>query len=64
GVWNERLDERVQSRSARMRRDLRDAVVNASDFPVTDMFDTTYADITPELAAQRRQLLAELAKEA
>ncbi|MBV9516217.1 MAG: pyruvate dehydrogenase (acetyl-transferring) E1 component subunit alpha [Mycobacteriaceae bacterium] len=63
GVWNERLDERVQSRSARMRRDLRDAVVNASDFSVTDMFDTTYADITPELAAQRRQLLAELAKE-
>ena len=50
GVWNERLDERVQARSARMRAELRDAVVGAADIDVTEMFDTTYADITPDLA--------------
>jgi 2-oxoisovalerate dehydrogenase E1 component alpha subunit len=63
GVWSERLDERVQARSARMRTELRDAVVEAPDLAVTDMFDTTYAEITPDLADQRQQLLAELAKE-
>jgi pyruvate dehydrogenase E1 component alpha subunit len=64
GVWNERLDERVQAKSARMRTELRDAVVEAPDIAVTEMFDTTYADITPELVEQRQQLLSELAKEA
>lgn len=63
GVWSERLDERVQARSARMRTELRNAVVEAPDLPITEMFDTTYADITPELAEQRKQLLNELAKE-
>ena len=63
GIWSERLDERVQARSARMRTDLRAAVVEAEDIDVTEMFDTTYADITPDLARQRQQLLSELAKE-
>ncbi len=63
-VWNERLDERVQARSARMRAELRTAVVEAADIDVTEMFDSTYADITPELAQQRQRLLSELAKEA
>lgn len=63
GVWSQRLDERVQARSARLRTELRDAVVGAPDMVATEMFDTTYADITPELAAQREQLLSELAKE-
>ena len=63
GIWSERLDERVQARSARMRNELRTAVVEAEDIDVTEMFDTTYADITPNLAEQRQQLLSELAKE-
>jgi 2-oxoisovalerate dehydrogenase E1 component alpha subunit len=63
GAWNERLDERVQARSARMRRELRDAIVGAPDIAVPDMFDTTYAEITPDLAEQRQQLLSELAQE-
>jgi len=63
GVWNERLDERVRTRSARMRTELRGALVGAPDVAVTDMFDTTYADITPDLVEQRQQLLNELAKE-
>ena len=50
--------------SKRLRTELRDAVVGAPDIDVTEMFDTVYADITPNLAAQREQLLAELAKEA
>jgi len=39
-------------------------VVGAPDFDVTEMFDTVYHDITPDLAHQRDELLAELAKEA
>ena len=64
GVWTERLDERVAAKSARLRAELRESVVGAEDFDVTDMFDTVYHDITPDLMAQRQQLLAELAKEA
>jgi 2-oxoisovalerate dehydrogenase E1 component alpha subunit len=64
GVWTERLEQRVAARSKRLRTELRDAVVGAPDIDITEMFDTVYADITPALAAQREQLLAELAKEA
>ena len=64
GVWSERLEHRVAARSKRLRAELRDAVVGAPDIDITEVFDTVYADITPTLAAQREQLLAELAKEA
>ena len=64
GVWTERLEERVAARSKRLRTELREAVVGAPDIDITEMFDTVYHDITPNLAAQREQLAAELAKEA
>lgn len=64
GVWTERLEERMAARSKRLRAELRDAVVGAPDFDVAEVFDTVYHDITPDLAAQRDRLLAELAKEA
>jgi 2-oxoisovalerate dehydrogenase E1 component alpha subunit len=64
GIWNERLEERVAAKSKRLRAELREAVVGADDFDVTEMFDTVYHDITPDLVAQREQLVAELAKEA
>ncbi len=64
GVWTERLEERVEARSKRLRTELREAVVGAPDIDITEMFDTVYHDITPTLAAQREQLVAELAKEA
>jgi 2-oxoisovalerate dehydrogenase E1 component alpha subunit len=64
GVWKERLDERVKARSERMRAELRAAVIDAPDFDITEIFDTTYADITPDLVEQRQRLLTELAKEA
>jgi pyruvate dehydrogenase E1 component alpha subunit len=63
GIWSQRLEDRVTARSARLRADLRASVVDAPDPPVTDMFDMTYAEIPPLLAAQRQQLLAELAQE-
>jgi 2-oxoisovalerate dehydrogenase E1 component alpha subunit len=63
GVWTERLEERVAARSKRLRTELRESVVGADDFDVGEMFDTVYHDITPELARQREQLRAELAKE-
>jgi 2-oxoisovalerate dehydrogenase E1 component alpha subunit len=62
GVWTERLEERVATRSQRLRAELRDAVINTPDVDVAEVFDTVYHDITPELARQRDQLAAELAK--
>jgi pyruvate dehydrogenase E1 component alpha subunit len=64
GVWTERLEERVSARSQRMRAELRDAMINTPDVDVAELFDAVYHDITPELARQRDQLAAELAKEA
>lgn len=63
GLWTEQLHERVTAHSQRLRAELRAAVVDAPDLAVTDVFDTVYAEITPELSAQRAQLLDELAKE-
>lgn len=64
GVWTERLEERVATRSQRLRTELRESVVGADDFDVAEMFDNVYHDITPNLVRQRRELLAELGKEA
>ena len=64
GVLTERLEQRVAAHSRRLRTELRDAIVGAPDPDITEMFDTVYADITPDLAAQRELLRAELAKEA
>jgi pyruvate dehydrogenase E1 component alpha subunit len=63
GIWTERLEERVAAKSKRLRAELRESLVGAADFDVTDMFDTVYHDITPDLLAQREQVVAELAKE-
>jgi 2-oxoisovalerate dehydrogenase E1 component alpha subunit len=64
GVWTARLEERVAARSARLRTELRAAVIDDPDFDVAEVFDAVYHDITPELARQRDQLAAELAREA
>ncbi|GAY18561.1 pyruvate dehydrogenase (acetyl-transferring) E1 component subunit alpha [Mycobacterium sp. shizuoka-1] len=61
GTLTERLEARVQARSARLRAELRDGVVGAPDVDVDEVFDHVYAEITPVLAAQRAQLRAELA---
>jgi pyruvate dehydrogenase E1 component alpha subunit len=64
GVWTARLEDRIAARSKRLRAELRESVVDAVDFEITDVFDTVYHDITPDLLAQRAQVLAEIAKEA
>ncbi|WP_255605863.1 pyruvate dehydrogenase (acetyl-transferring) E1 component subunit alpha [Mycolicibacterium xanthum] len=64
GVLTDRLEERVAARSRRLRVELRDAVVGAPDGDVAEVFDTVYADITPDLVRQRDQLMTELAREA
>ncbi|WP_319447965.1 MULTISPECIES: pyruvate dehydrogenase (acetyl-transferring) E1 component subunit alpha [unclassified Mycobacterium] len=64
GVWSERLEERTATRSARLRSELRRAMIEEPDIDVTEVFDTVYHDITPELMRQRDGLAAELAKEA
>ncbi len=63
-VYSDRLERRVAARAERLRAELRDAIVGAPDPDITELFDTVYAEITPELAAQREQLRTELAKEA
>lgn len=64
GVWSDRLEERVAARSNRLCAELRNAVVGAPDIDIDEVFTTVYAEITPALEGQRRQLRAELAKEA
>ncbi|MBS4727239.1 pyruvate dehydrogenase (acetyl-transferring) E1 component subunit alpha [Mycobacterium sp. SM1] len=62
GLWSPQLEDRVTARSTRMRAELRDAVVGAPDIDIDDVFTTVYAQITPGLEAQRRQLRAELGR--
>ena len=63
-LFSDRLEERVAARSRRLRKELRDAVFGAADFDVYEVFDNVYGDITPDLAEQRHQLMAELTKDA
>jgi pyruvate dehydrogenase E1 component alpha subunit len=63
GLWSQRLEERVTARAERLRTELRDAVFGAPDVDVDEVFTTVYADITPELQAQRAALHTELARE-
>lgn len=63
GVLTDRIAERVAAKAARMRTDLRAALVGAVDPDIGEVFDTVYHDITPELARQRDELLVELGKE-
>lgn len=62
GLWSQRLEEQVTARAKHVRSELRDAVFDAPDFDVDEVFTTVYAEITPGLQAQREQLRAELAR--
>jgi 2-oxoisovalerate dehydrogenase E1 component alpha subunit len=64
GVLTDRLQQRVDAHGVRLRKELRDNIFGSPDPDVLELFDTVYAEITPELAAQREQLRVELAKEA
>ncbi|UQX12664.1 pyruvate dehydrogenase (acetyl-transferring) E1 component subunit alpha [Candidatus Mycobacterium methanotrophicum] len=60
GLWTQRLEDRVGARSKRLRAELRGAVFDAPEMDIDEVFTTVYADMTPALEAQRRQLRAEL----
>jgi pyruvate dehydrogenase E1 component alpha subunit len=64
GVLTERLAERVAAKAARLRAELREAIVDSPDPDIAEVFDAVYHDITPELARQRDEMLVELGKEA
>ena len=63
GVWTDRLQQRSEEHAQRLCDELRAAVVGAVDPDPTELFDAVYHDITPDLAAQREQLRAELVRE-
>lgn len=63
-LLDERVEQRVAARSRRLCADLRETIVGAADADPAELFDTVYAEITPDLTRQRDELLAELAKEA
>ncbi|MDT5092699.1 MAG: 2-oxoisovalerate dehydrogenase component alpha subunit [Mycobacterium sp.] len=62
GVWSPRTESVIEGRAARLRTELRDAVFGAPDVDATELFEHVYAEMTPDLIAQRDQLLAELAQ--
>jgi pyruvate dehydrogenase E1 component alpha subunit len=64
GVWSPRTESVIEGRAARLRTELRDAVFGAPDVDATELFEHVYAEMTPDLIAQRDQLLAELRREA
>jgi len=64
GLFSERLEHRVVTHSSRMCAELRQTVLAATDADIAELFDNTYAEITPTLSAQHRELRSELAKEA
>jgi pyruvate dehydrogenase E1 component alpha subunit len=60
GVWSQRLEERVSAHSRRMRAEVRSTVFDAPDIDIDEVFTTVFAEMTPGLEAQRRQLRDEL----
>lgn len=64
GIWSQRLEQRIEARANRLRTELRDAVFGAPDVDISEVFDSVYVDMPPDLLAQREQLFAELTKEA
>ena len=60
GLWTQRHEERIAAKAARLRTELREAVFDAPDPDVTQVFETVYAEMTPDLVRQRQELLNEL----
>ena len=52
--WTERLEQRVAAHAARLRTELRDDIFGSPDPTCGEMFDTVYAEITPELVGATR----------
>jgi 2-oxoisovalerate dehydrogenase E1 component alpha subunit len=63
GQWDDRLRDEAQKRSTDLRSALREAVVDAPDAPIGELFDHVFVDPPPTLDAQREALLTELEQE-
>ncbi len=63
-LLSQRFEGRVAAHAKRLRAELRDAVLDAPDIDIDELFTTVYSEITPGLEAQRRQLRAELERDA
>jgi pyruvate dehydrogenase E1 component alpha subunit len=63
GLWDDSLEERARATAAALRTSLRDAVFDAPDGSVAELFDHVFVEPTPVLVAQRAELLAELGRE-
>lgn len=64
GRWDDELRVEAEERARNLRLALRDAVVDAPDAPVAEVFDHVFVEPTPVLAAQREELRRELEREA
>ncbi|MFI5053658.1 MAG: pyruvate dehydrogenase (acetyl-transferring) E1 component subunit alpha [Acidimicrobiia bacterium] len=61
GLWDEEFHDQSVQRGRVAAQHLRDAVYDAPDGPVVEVFDHVFTEITPVLREQREQLLAERA---
>jgi len=62
GIWDDALEEASLTRMRELRVHLREAVVDAEDRPMDEVFDVAYGEPTPALVAQRDELRTELAR--
>jgi pyruvate dehydrogenase E1 component alpha subunit len=64
GRWDDELEASARATAAGMRTALRDAVWDAPDGPVEELFEHVFVEPTDREHAQRAELLAELGQEA
>jgi len=63
GRWEPEIEDRARVRSMTMRTELRDAIFDAPDPSVLELFDQVFAQPSPALLEQREFLARELAAE-
>ena len=64
GAWTDAMGAEAAERAAALRTSLREAVYDAPDGPVTEVFDHVFVEPTDILERQRAELVAELEREA
>lgn len=63
GLWSAEAEDELRQRTMEQRTRLRAALFDAPDPDPLELFDHVYAEPTPDLARQRRELADELAAE-
>jgi pyruvate dehydrogenase E1 component alpha subunit len=62
GVWDDAIDAAAAAEAATLRTALRDAVFDAPDGDVLELFDHVFKETTPGLVEQRRDLDREMGR--